>query len=226
MRTSSKLNLPARNGGRRRTLTDAAVPVGGVCRAALISDHANRRRSDLAMTTYPVEFHRRSERNGRVAPKGRVLPNLGRASSCRPASVRHMVRGPTSERPDCSMSVLLNRSPFAAAESAKKCRLRTTRQLWLWPRHAEGRGARCRRCAQSRPRASRVGGRGALGRPDQAAHCLCFAFPGCRDPAAIGRRQIRSRSAAGWRARCDRCIRRHSQHGRTAQRPARSRRRG
>jgi hypothetical protein len=38
-----------------------------------------------------------------------------------PPSVRAYRSQPASERPDFSMSLLFNRSTFAAAESAKKC---------------------------------------------------------------------------------------------------------
>src|SRR6185436_20297340 len=104
------------------TLTDAVVPVGGVSLAALNRHHANRRRSDPAMTTYPVEFHRRSERQW--ARRAQALRSSELRSSefmPSPPSVRAYGSQPASERPDFSMSLLFNRSTFAAAKSAEKC---------------------------------------------------------------------------------------------------------
>ena len=55
--------------------------------------------------------------------------------------------------------------------------------------------------ARNRGRAQAGWARGALGGPDQASHCLCFALADCCDPAASRRRQIRSDgSSVGWRA--------------------------
>ena len=68
------------------TLTDAAVPVGGNPRAARETGTAQTggERSDRAMTNYPVEFHRRSERQwARRAQASRSSELRSSGSSCR-----------------------------------------------------------------------------------------------------------------------------------------------
>jgi hypothetical protein len=74
------------------------------------------------MTTYPVEFHRRSERQwARRAQSSRSSePRPSEILPSRP-SVRAYRSQPASERPDFSMSLLFNRNAIAAAEAAKKC---------------------------------------------------------------------------------------------------------
>jgi hypothetical protein len=105
------------------TLTDAAVPVGGSQPCRPKQGHVNRRRSDPAMTTYPVEFHRRSERQwARRAQASRSSELRSSELMPSPRSVRAYGSQPAAERPDFSISLLFNRSTFTAAESAKKCR--------------------------------------------------------------------------------------------------------
>jgi hypothetical protein len=69
------------------------------------------------MTAYPLEFHRRSERQwvrrAQASQSSEALPGL-RLS-------RPHDRRPGDVRPDISISLLLNRSALAAG-SAKKCR--------------------------------------------------------------------------------------------------------
>jgi hypothetical protein len=76
------------------------------------------------MTTYPVEFHRRSERQWARRAQASRASELGSSEFMpRPRSVRAYGSQAAAERADFSISLLFNRSMFAAAESAKKCRL-------------------------------------------------------------------------------------------------------
>jgi hypothetical protein len=74
------------------------------------------------MTTYPVEFHRRSERQwARRAQASRSFEP--KSSEFMPSlrSVRAYGLRPAAERSEFSIALLLNRATFAAAKSAKKC---------------------------------------------------------------------------------------------------------
>jgi hypothetical protein len=105
------------------TLTDAAVPVGGSQPCRPKQEPRKPEAKCPAMTNYPLEFHRRSERQWArraQAPRSSGLRPSELMPS--PRSVRAYGSQPAAERPDFSISLLLNRSAFAAAGSAKKCR--------------------------------------------------------------------------------------------------------
>jgi hypothetical protein len=75
------------------------------------------------MTTYPVEFHRRSERQWARRAQVSRSSELGSSEFMpSPRSVRAYGSQSAAQQPDFSISLLFNRSAFAAAESTKKCR--------------------------------------------------------------------------------------------------------
>ena len=150
------------------------------------------------MTTYPVEFHRRSERQWARRAQASRSSELGSSEFMpSPRSVRAYGSQPAGERPDFSMSLLFGARSLLPNRQ-KSAGPRTTRSCGSGAATPKGGeldagGARNRGCAQA------GWARGALGRPDQAFHCLCFALPDCCDPAAIGCSRS-DLTDVGWRA--------------------------